>query len=73
MSKSYFGCRIHFKKYGSDKVFYQKTIEEADAFFEDMVKELKTVISVGETAKEASGYYEDDYVVISKEDVEFPD
>lgn len=80
MSKSYFGCRIHFKKDGTDKVFYQKTIEESDAYFADMVKlskgvkkMLKTVNSACETAKEVPGYYEDEYVVISKEVVEFPE
>lgn len=80
MGKSYFGCRIHFKDGSTDKVFYQKTIEESDAFFADMVKQskgvlkmLKTANSVGETAIEDSGYYENDYVVISKEDVEFPE
>lgn len=73
MSKSYFGFRIHFKKYGSDKVFYHKNIEESDALFADMVKQYKTFISVGETVKDDPGYYEDKYVVISKEDVEFPE
>lgn len=73
MSKTLFGCRIHFKNGGTDKVVYHNTVEEADAFFAEKAKQFKAFFSVGETPVEGPGYYEDDYVVLSKEDIVFPD
>lgn len=72
MGKRYFGCRLHFKSAdGADKVVYHKTIEESDKFFADKVKMFKA--STAKVVAEGMGRYEDQYVVISKEDVEFPE
>lgn len=72
MAKRYFGCRIHFKSAeGADKVFYHKTAEESGAFFAEKVKMIKA--STAKVVADGMGRYEDQYVVISKEDIEFPD
>lgn len=72
MGKKYFGCRLHFKSAeGTDKVFYHKTAEESDKFFQEKVKMIKA--STAKVVAEGMGRYEDQYVVISKEDVEFPE
>lgn len=73
MQKVYFGCRIHFKNGGTDKVVYHKTIEESDAFFASKAKEFKAFASVGEEALKSVSRYEDDYVVLSKEDIVLPE
>lgn len=72
MGKRYFGCRLHFKgEQGTDKVVYHKTIEESDKFFADKVKMFKA--STAKVVADGMGRYEDQYVVISKEDIEFPE
>lgn len=73
-AKRFYGCRIHFKNGGADKVVFHKTIEESDKFFSERVKQFKIIPSAaGEPCKEYAGYYEDNCVVVSKEDIEFPD
>lgn len=72
MNKKYFGCRLHFKSaQGTDKVFYHKTAEESDKFFAEKVKKFKA--STSEVVADGMGRYEDRFVVISKEDVVFPE
>ena len=72
--KNYYGCRIHFKNGGADKVVFHKTIEESDKFFAERVKQFNIIPSAsGGHYKESAGYYEDNCVVVSKEDIEFPE
>lgn len=72
MSKKYFGCRLHFKSaQGTDKVYYHNTAEESDAFFARMVKKFKA--STSKVVADGMGRYEDRFVVISKENIEFPE
>lgn len=72
MNKKYFGCRLHSKSaQGTDKVYYHKTAEESDAYFADMVKKFKA--STAKVVADGMGRYEDQYIVISKENIEFPE
>ena len=77
MASKFFGCRIHFKKTGNDNVLYFKTIEEGDAFFEEKKKMFKSFpgSEAGTSVKiktDKAGCYEDEYVVLTKEDIVLP-
>lgn len=77
MLNNFYGCRIHFKKTGSDKVTFFKTIEESDAFFEEKKREFMNFpgpeagISV-KIKTDIDGRYEDEHVILSKEDFVLP-
>lgn len=73
MITNFYGCRIHFKKTGSDKVMLFKTIEESDAFFEEKKREFMNFPgSEAGTSVDYGGRYEDDNVVLTKEDLVLP-
>ena len=77
MKNNFYGCRIHFKKTGSDKVMFFKTIEENDAFFEEKKREFMNFpgSDAGNSVKVKTDYggrYEDENVVLTKEDLELP-
>lgn len=77
MKSNFYGCRIHFKKTGSDKVMFFKTIEESDAFFEEKKREFMNFpgSEAGTSVKiktDIEGRYEDDHVILSKEDFVLP-
>ena len=77
MKSNFYGCRIHFKKTGSDKVIFFKTIEESDAFFEEKKREFMNFpgSDAGTSVKvktDYGGQYEDENVVLTKEDLELP-
>lgn len=77
MNKSFYGCRIHFKKTGSDGVMFFKTIEESEAFFEEKKREFMNLPSseAGTIVKiktDIGGRYEDENVILSKENLVLP-
>ena len=77
MKSNFYGCRIHFKKTGSDKVTLFKTIEESDTFFEERKREFMNFpgSESGTSVKVKTDYggrYEDENVVLTKEDLELP-
>ena len=75
MLNNFYGIRFHFKKTGSDKVKFFKTIEESDAFFEEKKREFmnfpgsESWTSV-KVKTDYGGRYEDENVVLTKEDLE---
>ena len=70
--KKIYGCRIHSKsEQGTDKVVFHKTVEESDKFFAEWVKRFKA--STAKVVADGMGHYEDQYIVISKETIEFPE
>lgn len=77
MLNNFYGCRIHFKTTGSDKVKFFKTIEESDAFFEEKKREFMNFpgSDAGTSVKVKTDYggrYEDENVVLTKEDLVLP-
>ena len=77
MKSNFYGCRIHFKKTGSDKVMFFKTIEESDAFFEERKREFMNLPSseagtIVKVKTDYGGRYEDENVVLTKEDMVLP-
>lgn len=77
MKNNFYGCRIHFKKTGSDKVMFFKTIEESDAFFEERKREFMNLPSseagaIVKVKTDYGGRYEDENVVLTKEDMVLP-
>ena len=77
MNSNFYGCRIHFKKTGSDKVMFFKTIEESDAFFEERKREFRNLPSsesgtIVKVKTDYGGRYEDENIVLTKEDIVLP-
>ena len=77
MITNFYGCRIHFKKTGSDKVMFFKTIEESDAFFEERKREFRNLPSsesgtIVKVKTDIEGRYEDENVILSKENLVLP-
>ena len=77
MRSNFYGCRIHFKKTGSDGVMFFKTIEESNTFFEERKREFMNLPSseAGTIVKiktDIEGRYEDENVILSKENLVLP-
>ena len=77
MKSNFYGCRIHSKKTGSDKVMFFKTIEESDTFFEEKKREFMNFpgSDAGTSVKVKTDYggrYEDENVILSKENLVLP-
>ena len=77
MLNNFYGCRIHSKKTRSDKVIFFKTIEESDTFFEEKKREFMNfpgseVGTIVKVKTDYGGRYEDENVVLTKEDLELP-
>ena len=77
MITNFYGCRIHFKKTGSDGVMFFDTIEESNAFFEERKREFMNLPSseagtIVKVKTDYGGRYEDENVVLTKEDMVLP-
>ena len=77
MKSNFYGCRIHFKKTGSDGVMFFKTIEESNTFFGERKREFMNLPSseartIVKIETDIEGRYEDENVVLSKENLVLP-
>ena len=77
MRSNFYGCRIHFKKTGSDGVMFFKTIEESNTFFEERKREFMNLPSsedgtIVKIKTDIEGRYEDENVILSKENLVLP-
>ena len=77
MITNFYGCRIHFKKTGSDGVMFFNTIEESNTFFEERKREFMNLPSseagtIVKVKTDYGGRYEDENVVLTKEDLVLP-
>lgn len=77
MRSNFYGCRIHFKKNGSEGVMFFNTIEESNTFFEERKREFMNLPSseagtIVKVKTDIEGRYEDENVILSKENLVLP-